>query len=95
MYWITNEEGSLIFKKKSNVSGSSSSMKLAMDATGGSLDIHHVSSASNITVVMADSAKAKFQVEGLFVPSSSKKNALISAKFQDLFVKIPVTIVDR
>jgi hypothetical protein len=44
---------------------------------------------------MADSAKAKFQVEGLFVPSSSKKNALISAKFQDLFVKIPVTIVDR
>ncbi|MBH31181.1 MAG: hypothetical protein CMG71_04220 [Candidatus Marinimicrobia bacterium] len=95
MYWTTNEEGSLILKKKSNVSGSTSSMKLAMDATGGSLDIHHVSSASNITIVMADTAKAKFQVEGLFVPSSNKKNALISAKFQDLFLKIPVTIVER
>tara|TARA_B100000686_G_scaffold333046_1_gene398533 strand:+ start:1609 stop:3906 length:2298 start_codon:yes stop_codon:yes gene_type:complete len=96
MYWNTDQEGSLIFKKKSNVSGSgSSSMKLALDATGGTLDIHHVSSSSNISVALPDSAKSKFQVEGLFIPKSGKNSALISAKFQDLFVKIPITIVDR
>ncbi len=95
MYWTTDQEGSLIFKKKSNVSGGGSSMKLALDATDGTLDIHHVSSSSNISVVLPDSAKSKFQVEGLFIPKYGKKSALISAKFQDLFVKIPITIVDR
>jgi hypothetical protein len=96
MYWQTDQEGNLTFKKISNVSGSSiSSMKLALDATSGSLDIHHVSSTSNITVVIADTAKSKFQVEGLFVPSSTKTSALVSAQFQDLFVKIPITIVKR
>ena len=96
MYWETDQEGKLTFKKKSNVSGSSnSSMKLSLDATSGSLDIHHISSTSNITVVIADSAKSKFKVQGLFVPSSSKTSALVSAKFQDLFVKIPITIVKR
>ena len=96
MYWQTDQEGNLTFKKASNVSGSSiSSMKLALDATSGSLDIHHVSSTSNITVVIADTAKSKFQVEGLFVPNSTKTSALVSAQFQDLFVKIPITIVKR
>jgi hypothetical protein len=96
LYWQTDQEGNLTFKKISNVSGSSiSSMKLALDATSGSLDIHHVSSTSNITVVIADTAKSKFQVEGLFVPSSTKTSALVSAQFQDLFVKIPITIVKR
>ncbi len=96
MYWQTDQEGNLTFKKVSNVSSSSiSSMKLALDATSGSLDIHHVSSTSNITVVIADTAKSKFQVEGLFVPSSTKTSALVSAQFQDLFVKIPITIVKR
>jgi len=46
-------------------------------------------------VIIADSAGSKFQVEGLFVPSSSKTKALVSAKFQDLFVKIPIDIVKR
>ena len=96
MYWQTDQEGNLTLKKASNVSGSSiSSMKLALDATSGSLDIHHVSSTSNITVVIADTAKSKFQVEGLFVPNSTKTSALVSAQFQDLFVKIPITIVKR
>ena len=96
MYWETDREGNLTFKKKSNVSGSSnSSMKLSLDATSGSLDIHHISSTSNITVVIADSAKSEFKVQGLFVPSSTKTSALVSAKFQDLFVKIPITIVKR
>ena len=95
MYWKTDQEGNLTFKKESNVSGSSTSMKLSLDATSGSLDIHHVSSTSNITVEIADSLRSNFRVEGLFVPSSNKSSGLISAKFQDLFVKIPITIVNR
>ena len=97
MYWETEQEGRLLFKKTSNISSGSSpfSMKLAMDASGGSIDILHISSTSNITVVIADSAGSKFQVEGLFVPSSNKSKALISAKFQDLSVKIPIDIVKR
>ena len=99
MYWETGAEqkGSLIFKKTSNISSGSSpfSMKLAIDASGGSVDLLHVSSTSSITVIIADSAGSKFQVEGLFVPSSSKTKALVSAKFQDLFVKIPIDIVKR
>ena len=95
MYWKTDQEGNLTFKKESNVSGSSTSMKLSLDATSGSLDIHHVSSTSNITVEIADSLRSNFRVEGLFIPSSNKTSGLISAKFQDLFVKIPITIVNR
>lgn len=97
MYWETVSEGRLLFKKTSNISSGSSpfSMKLALDASGGSIDILHVSSTSNITVLIADSAGSKFQVEGLFAPSSSKTKGLVSAKFQDLFVKIPIDIVKR
>jgi len=96
MYWTTNEEGPLILKKKTNISsGSNSYMRLSLDATGGTLDIHHVSSTSSISVVLSDSSESKFQVEGLFVPKSSSRSGLISAQFQDLFVKMPITIVDR
>jgi len=96
MYWTTNEEGQLILKKKTNISsGSNSYMKLSLDVTGGTLDIHHVSSTSSISVILSDSSDSKFQVEGLFVPKSSERNGLLSAQFQDLFVKMPITIVDR
>lgn len=96
MYWTTTEEGPLTLKKKTNVSsGSSSYMRLSLDATGGTLDIHHVTSTSSISVLLPDSSNSNFKVEGLFVPKSSAKSGLISAKFQDLFVKMPVTIVDR
>jgi len=96
MYWTTNQEGPLTLKKKSSVSsGSSSYMRLSLDATGGTLDIHHVTSTSIISVILPDSSNSTFKVEGLFVPRSSEKSGLISAKFQDLFVKMPITIVDR
>ena len=96
MYWTTTEQGPLTLKKKTNVSsGSSSYMRLSLDATGGTLDIHHVTSTSSISVLLPDSSNSNFKVEGLFVPKSSAKSGLISAKFQDLFVKMPVTIVDR
>ncbi len=81
------------------------SMKMIIDAVGGTIDGHSVSSASNITVSIDDLTGSQFQVLAFFLPkysyNSSKKEYYsymekghVSASFDGLFVSIPISMVE-
>lgn len=79
------------------------SMKMMMDAVGGSIDGHSFSSSSNITVSMDSEAGATFESLAFFVPSSSystslgyynyKENGHVSASFDGINVSMPIKMV--
>ena len=81
------------------------SMKIILDAVGGTIDGHGFSSASNITVTMDDAAGSKFQALAFFLPKysyNSSKNEYysfmekghISATFDGISVSIPINMVE-
>ena len=81
------------------------SMKMIIDAVGGTIDGHSFSSASNITVSMDDLTGSPFQALAFFLPkysyNSSQKEYYsymekghVSASFDGLFVSIPISMVE-
>ncbi len=80
------------------------SMKMIMDAVGGTIDGHSFSSASNITVSMDDNKGSEFQALAFFLPSykynSSKKEYYdykekghVSVTFDGMSVSLVVSMV--
>ena len=81
------------------------SMKMIIDAVGGTIDGHSVSSASNITVSIDDLTGSQFQALAFFLPdysyNSSRKEYYdffekghVSASFDGMFVSIPISMVE-
>ncbi|MBL7009839.1 MAG: hypothetical protein ISR82_01285 [Candidatus Marinimicrobia bacterium] len=81
------------------------SMKMILDAVGGTIDGHSFSSASNITVAMDDAVESKFQALAFFLPKysyNSSKNEYysfmekghVSASFDGISVSIPINMVE-
>ena len=80
------------------------SMKMIMDAVGGTLDGHSFSIPSSITVSMKDSINSKFEALAFFSPSYSysstsdtyynyKSNGHISASFDGMNLSLPIKMV--
>ena len=89
---------------KDSINGSVS-MKMIIDAVGGTIDGHSVSSASNITVSLDDLTGSQFQALAFFLPdysyNSSRKEYYdffekghVSASFDGMFVSIPISMVE-
>ena len=81
------------------------SMKMMMDAVGGSIDGHSFSTSSSITVSMDESVGSKFEALAFFLPTysynTSKKEyynfmekGQVSASFDNINVTIPVNMVE-
>jgi len=81
------------------------SMKMILDAVGGTIDGHSFSSASNITVSMDDLTGSQFQALAFFLPKYSYnvtnkeyysffENGHVSASFDGLSVSIPINILE-
>ncbi len=79
------------------------SMKMMMDAVGGSIDGHSFTSPSSITVAMDSDQGATFEALAFFNPSSSystsqgyynyKENGHVSASFDGINVSMPIKMV--
>tara|TARA_B000000475_G_scaffold272148_1_gene272184 strand:+ start:6820 stop:7302 length:483 start_codon:yes stop_codon:yes gene_type:complete len=79
------------------------SMKMIMDAVGGTLDGHSFSLASNIVVSMKDSVSSTFEALAFFTPSYSysttsgyynyKSNGHVSASFDGMNLSLPIKMV--
>ena len=81
------------------------SMKMMMDAVGGSIDGHSFSSASSITVSMDELVGSKFEALAFFLPSYSysttkkeysnyMQKGQVSASFDNINVTLPVNMVE-
>ena len=76
------------------------SMKMMMDAVGGSIDGHSFTSLTNITVSLDSEVGDSFEALAFFVPSSSystslgyynyKENGHVSASFDGINVTMPI-----
>ena len=79
------------------------SMKMIMDAVGGSIDGHSFSLASNIVVSMKDSVSSSFEALAFFTPTYSysttsgyynyKSNGHVSASFDGMNLSLPIKMV--
>ena len=79
------------------------SMKMMMDAVGGSVDGHSFTSPSSITVAMDSDQGATFEALAFFNPSASystsqgyynyKENGHVSASFDGINVSMPIKMV--
>ena len=79
------------------------SMKMIMDAVGGSIDGHSFSLASNIVVSMKDSVSSTFEALAFFTPTYSysttsgyynyKSNGHVSASFDGMNLSLPIKMV--
>jgi len=79
------------------------SMKMMMDAVGGSIDGHSFTTSSSITVAMDSDQGATFEALAFFNPSSSystsqgyynfKENGHVSASFDGINVSMPIKMV--
>lgn len=81
------------------------SMKMIIDAVGGTIDGHGFSSASNITVSVDDLTGSQFQALAFFLPESNYNSSTkeyynffekghVSASFDGINVSMPITIVE-
>lgn len=101
MRWESGTRGMVVLQKTGSGSTESDglSMKLSIDAIGGTVDILNFSSTSNITVDIEDEAGAVFHVSGIMTPKKVGSNyldeAVVSARFQDIQVKLKVAVVVR
>ena len=79
------------------------SMKMMMDAVGGSIDGHSFTTSSSITVAIDSDQGATFEALAFFNPSSSystsqgyynyKENGHVSASFDGINVSMPIKMV--